>query len=187
MNPARRISRATLLLLVTSALLAGFAFALPRLKPVPETADTELAALRNERDTLAGNDDATLARLRRQGREQTAPTWTNENVAARAGSGWRLDWQPSEGTGRRVRLTRENPRFAEWPDYLRAVKAWSATPGVVLESLDVAAQGTGTGRRFTEVTLGLRIASGPHENSNRPDPSGSLTGAPTEITTQPKP
>ena len=187
MNPARHISRATLLLLVTSALLAGLAFALPQLRPVPKTADAELAVLRNERDTLAGNDDVTLAQLRRQGREQTVPAWTSEGVAARAGPGWRLDWQSSEGTVRRVRLTRENPRFAEWPDYLRAVKAWTATPGVVLESLDVAAQGTGTGRRFTEVVIGLRIASGPHENSNRSDPSGSLAGAPNEITTQPKP
>jgi hypothetical protein len=191
-SPLKQVSVATWLLLAAGVVLAAVAFTLPRLRPVPVAADPELSALRSERDELARHDDATVARLRQQLRDHPAPTWTSEALAARVGPGWRLDWSPPEGASRAVRVVRVNPRLAEWPDYLRAVKVWSATPGVVLESADFAAQGAGPGRRFTEAVIGLRIALGekpavPNETSNRPDPSGSLAGAPIEITTQPKP
>lgn len=154
---SRRVSTRTVILLGVSALLAGLGLALPRVRPVPHGADPALLALRAERAGLAGNDDATLARLRDEAKLHPAPAWSEAQFIAQVGTGWRVEWREAEGATRPVRLTRSAPRMEEWPDYVRFLKTWIAQSGVIFDSLDLTAQGAARSRRFTAVAVSLRI------------------------------
>ncbi len=169
----RRISVRAWACLGLSGLFAGLGLALPRLHPVPTGPDPELIALRAERDGLAGHDDMALARLREQAQAHPAPAWSVEQFTARVGTGWRVEWQDAGGATRTVRLTRSAPRLEAWPEYLRFVKTWTAQPGVMLESLELTAQGTVHARRLTGFAVGLRVklAVGPVGDAERAAPS----------------
>lgn len=167
------ITRSAWILLWTSAIVAGVGFALPRLRPVPNGIDAELIALRNERDALATNDDATLENLRQQARTQPPVAWSAEKFTERVRTGWRVDWQQPYGVTRVALLSRSGPRLHEWPDYLRFLKSWTDQPGVVLESLDVTARGATRSRELGQVVIGLRVmlTEAPMGNGERVAPS----------------
>lgn len=151
------ITRGAWILLGLSSILAGIGFALPRLRSVPDGADTELVTLHGERDALAANDDATLEGLRQQSRALPPVVWSAEKFTERVGSGWRVEWQQPDGVNRTVRLSRSAPHLHEWPDYLRFLKSWTDQPGIVLESLDMTAKGAAQARELDQIVIGLRV------------------------------
>ena len=169
----RPISRGAWILLAVSAVLAGAGLTLPSLRPMPTIVDSELGALRDERDALAHNDDATLESLRQKSKAQPAPVWTAQEFIDQVGAGWRVAWQEPAGTGCPVLLTRSAPHLEEWPAYVRFVKSWTAQPGVVLESLDVSANGTAQTREIGQVIIRLRVTmeGAPIRNGERDAPS----------------
>lgn len=173
MNHPIFITRGASILLGLSALVAGAGFALPRLRPVPVGADMELAALHDERDALATNDDATLESLRRQSKAQPPVAWSVEKFTEQVGTGWRVEWQQPDGASRTVLLTRSAPRLHDWPDYLRFLRSWAAQRGIVLESLDMSAKGVAQARELDLVVIGLRVvvAVAPIGNAERVSPS----------------
>lgn len=167
------ITRGVWVLLAFSVLLAGGAFALPRLWPIPSGADAGLIALRDEHHALVVNDDATLARLRTQAKTQPPAVWSEEAFVERIGTGWRVAWQPPVGSTRPAVLTHYGPRLHEWPDYLNFVRTWAATPGIVLDSLEVTAHGAAQTREIASVIVALRVvlSGAPMGDGERAAPS----------------
>ncbi len=173
MNRHVPITRGAWILLGLSAILAGVGLALPRLRPVPSAVDTELVALRGEREALARNDDATLEKLRQQSKALPTAAWSVEKFTARVGTGWRIEWQYPNGTSRSVLLSRSTPHLHDWPDYLRFLKSWTDQPGIVLESFDVTANGSAQARELDQVAIGLRVVLtvAPIGNAERDSPN----------------
>lgn len=173
MNRPFLITRGAWILLGLSAIVAGVGLALPRLRPVPTGVDTELVALRGERDALAANDDATLTNLRQQSRALPPVAWSARKFTEQVGTGWRVEWQQPDGASRSVLLSRSAPRLHDWPDYLRFLKSWMDQPGIVLESLDVTAKGAAQARELDQVVIGLRVvlAVAPINNAERDSPN----------------
>jgi len=98
--------------------------------------------------------------------------WTAERLAElpeKLGPGWRCEWQSAGAGERRAVVTRVTPRLNDWPACVAAVRQWAGTPGVLLDSIDLAAEGTGRRRHFTQVALGLRfiLAAAPNGNAER--------------------
>lgn len=173
MNHPVHITRGAWILLGLGTMLAGAGYALPRLRPVPNGVDAELAALRGERDALAANDDATLELLRQQSGTRPPVGWTTEQIGKRVGTGWRVAWQPPHGASQTVALSRSAPRLDEWPDYRRFLTSWTDLPGIVLESLEVTAAGAAQVRELRQVVIGLRVVLtvAPIDNAERDSPS----------------
>ena len=182
------ISRRVWLACSSSVLLSGLVgwFAL-HAPPVPPAGVAEFAALTDEQERLQGNDERVRDRLREEQRGLTRIAWTPEMLATlqqRQGAGWRWAWEPGEPPSR-VMLQRVAPRLEEWPAYTALVTALAAQPGVIIESVEILADGAARDRRFTRVAIGLRfiVAVAPSHNGPRAAPSPnpvSRTVAPAE-------
>ena len=145
--------------------------------PVPPAGAAEFAALTGERERLQGNDDRVRDRLREQQRGLTRIAWTPAMLAAlqqRQGEGWRWTWEPGD-LPNRVTLQRVAPRIEEWPAYKAFVIELAGQPGVIIESLEILADGATRDRRFTRVAIGLRfiVAVAPSRDGQRAAPSRS--------------
>ncbi len=150
---------------------------------VPTAGAAEFAALTSERAGLQGSDERVRDRLREQQRGLTRIAWTPTTLATlqqRQGAGWRWNWEPGEPRSR-VTLQRVAPRIEEWPAYAALV---AAQPGVIIESVEILAEGAARDRRFTRVAIGLRfiVAVAPSRDGQRAAPSRvPPTVAPAEV------
>lgn len=185
MNRARQVSRPVWALFAFSALLCSAVwFVRHRVRPIRWAGDTELVALTADRETLRASDDATRDILRAQQQSHLQSGWTAEQLAElpkELGPSWRCEWRTTGADERRAIVTRVAPRLQDWPAYVAAVRRWAGAPGVRLDSLDIAAEGTGRRRQFTQILIGLRftLAAAPNGNAERPAPSrGALPVAP---------
>jgi hypothetical protein len=175
-----------------SALLFGGVWWIAHHVPVSSFAGSEeFAALTAERTRLQGNDDRVRDQLREQQRGISRIAWTPAMHAAlqqRHGSGWQWTWAPGDPPGR-VTVSRVAPRIEEWPAYRAFVAELVAQPGVIIESVELLAEGTARDRRFTRVALGLRfvVAVAPSRDGQRAAPSrGPPTVAPAESSATPR-
>ncbi len=153
--------------------------------PMPSADAAEFAALNSERARLQGNDDRVRDQLREQLRGLSPIAWTPERLAAlqqRQAAGWRWSWAPGDPPGR-VTLQRVTPRIEEWAAYGAFVAGLTAQPGVIIESVEILADGAARDRRFTRVAIGLRfiVAVAPSRDGQRAAPSrGPPTVAPAK-------
>lgn len=197
MSGTRKISAAAWLTLAAGIGLLGVTLAAPRQWPVNQAEGApELTALQAERDTLAEFSDVVRDGLRQKSAGLRRQAWTPEAIAAlqaACGPGWQWE-EPGPG---RFTMRRISPRLEEWPDYAREIARLGARPGLVIESLELRAEGAAAGRRFTTVSLSLRFLRPesvsaelpakslippplhPASPSFRPDPPGSPAGMPT--------
>jgi hypothetical protein len=152
-------------------------------RTVPTAGAAEFAALTSERVGLQGGDERVRDRLREQQRGLTRIAWNPARLATlqqRQGAGWRWSWEPGEPRSR-VTLQRVAPRIEEWPAYAALVAELAAQPGVIIESVEILAEGAARDRRFTRVAIGLRfiVAVAPSRDRQRAAPSpGPPTVAP---------
>ena len=159
--------------------------------PEPPIRAAEFAALINERARLQGNDDGVRDRLREQQRGLARIAWTPDMLTTlqhRHGAGWRWIWEPSDPRSR-VTLQRVAPRIEEWPAYGALVTELAAQPGVIIESVEILAEGVARDRRFTRVAIGLRfiVLVAPSRDGQRAAPSRSPpTVAPAEGPAMPR-
>jgi hypothetical protein len=153
------------------------------LHPRPAAAEhaAEFTALVGELERLRGNDDGLRDRLREQQRGLSRIAWTPEKLAAlelRHGSRWRWTWEPGEPRTR-VTLLRVAPRIEEWAVYCALVSELTEQPGVIVESVEILADGYARDRRLTRVAIGLRFVVAPARDGQRAVPShGPPTVAP---------
>lgn len=170
-NPSS-ISRRVWLTFGGSILLFGIGWGISHHEPpVPPAGAAEFAALKSERARLQGNDDHVRDRLREQQRGLTRIAWTPEMLATlqqRHGAGWRWTWEPGDPRNR-VTLQRIAPRIEEWPAYRALVAELAGQPGVIIESVEILADGAARDRRFTRVAIGLRfiVAVAPSHDGQR--------------------
>ncbi len=161
--------------------VVGWAALHPR--PAAAAQATEFTALLGEKDRLRGNDDGLRDRLREQQRGLTRISWTPEKLAAveqRYGSRWRWTWAPGDSP-KRVTVHRVAPRTEEWAAFRAFVAELADQPGVVVESVEILAEGYARERRLTRVAIGLRfvVAVAPFRDGQRAVPShGPPTVAP---------
>lgn len=186
------ISRTIWLTFVGSVLLFVGVWCATRYAPRTDQGEAkELRALSAERTRLEGNDDQARDRLREQQRGIARIAWTQAALAelqARHGSGWHWTWEPGNPASR-VTLQRVAPQIDDWLVYRALVTELSEQPGVVVESVDVLADGTARGRRFTKVTIGLRfvVTAAPSHDGRRAAPSRAPpTVAPAESPATPR-
>jgi hypothetical protein len=184
-NPSS-ISRRVWLAFVGSGLLLGAVeWAAHRLRPVQPAGAAEHAALTNERKLLQGCDDRVRDRLREQQQGLARLAWTPATLAAlqqRLGAGWRWTWEPGDRPSRGT-LQRVTPQIGEWPAYETLIAELAGQPGIIIESLEIRADGAARDRRFTEVAIGLRfiVAGAPARDGQRAAPGrGPPTVAPAE-------
>ena len=180
------ISRRVWLAFGGSILLFGIVWWLAHhAPPTPPVGAAEFAALTSERARLQGNDDRVRDRLREQQRGLTRIAWTPAMLATlqqRQGAGWRWTWEPGDPRSR-VTLQRVAPRIEEWPAYTALVVELAAQPGVIIESVEILADGAARDRRLTRVAIGLRfiVAVAPSPDGRRASPShGPPTVAPAK-------
>ena len=184
MNRTRKIYRRVWFAFVGSVVLFAVVGWLA-LHPLPAKSAhaAEFTALLGEQDRLRGNDDGLRDRLREQQRGLTRIAWTPEKLAAleqRHGSRWRWTWETGDPPAR-VTLQRVAPRIEEWALYRALVAELAAQPGVVVESVEILADGPAPARRLTRVAMGLRfvVAVAPSRDGQRAAPSrGPPTVAP---------
>lgn len=186
------ISRRVWVAFGASVVLFGIVWWIARYaRPEPPIRAAEFAALNSERARLQGNDDRVRDRLREQQRGLTRIAWTPAQLAAlqqQRGAGWRWTWEPGNPP-HRVTLLRVAPRIEEWSAYRAFVAELAAQPGVIIESVEILADGAARDRRFTRVAIGLRfiVAVGPSRDGQRAAPSrGPPTVAPAEGSAMPR-
>ncbi len=158
-----------------TVLLFGISWWMAHHAPHAPPVRAEFAALTNERTLLQGNNDDMRDGLREQQRGLTRIAWTPERLAAlqqRQGASWRWTWEPGDPRSR-VTLQRVAPRIEEWPAYGALVAELAAQPGVIIESVEILADGAARDRRFTRVAIGLRfiVAVAPSRAGQRAAPS----------------
>ena len=184
MNRTRKISRRVWVTLAGSvALFAAVGWFALHPRPAESAHAAEFTALIGEQERLRGNDDGLRDRLREQQRGLTQIAWTPEKLAAleqRHGLRWRWTWEPGEP---RARATVQGvaPRIEEWAVYRALVAELAEQPGVVVESVEILADGYARDRRLTRVAIGLRfvVAVAPARDGQRAVPShGPPTVAP---------
>lgn len=182
MSRTRSISRRVWSAFVSSFVLCAAAgwFAL---HPRPAAAEhaAEFTALVGELERLRGNDDGLRDRLREQQRGLSRIAWTPDKLAAlelRYGSRWRWTWESGEPRTR-VTLLRVAPHIEEWAVYRALVSELTEQPGVIVESVEILADGYARDRRLTRVAIGLRFVVAPARDGQRAVPShGPPTVAP---------
>ena len=184
MTTPSSINRRVWLTFGGSVLLFGIVWLISNYEhPVPTAGAAEFATLTSERAGLQGSDDGVRDRLREQQRGLTRIAWTPARLATlqqRQGAGWRWSWEPGEPRSR-VTLQRVAPRIEEWPAYAALVAELAAQPGVIIESVEILADGYARDRRLTRVAIGLRfvVAVAPARDGQRAVPShGPPTVAP---------
>ena len=167
------ISRRVWLVFAGSVLLLGAVEWIARhASPVQPVDAAEFSALANERERLQGSDDRVRDQLREQQRGLTRLAWTPAKLAAlqqRLGTGWRWTWDPPN----RVRLQAVAPRIGDWTAYGSLVTELAGQPGIIIESVEILADGIARDRRFTRVVIGLRfiVAVAPARDGQRAAPS----------------
>jgi hypothetical protein len=173
MNRSHPVTRGVWLAFGLSAMLAGAAwFTLLQWRPVAPDSGGELATLTAEYDRLKGYGDSERAALRQQRDALRREAWTAGSLAtlqAEIGAGWRWDWKsPDCATLRRV-----TPQFEEWPGYVALVTALGKKPGLIVESVELRADGAPRERRFSGVSIGLRfiLADAPSGDAEPAAPS----------------
>jgi hypothetical protein len=183
-NRITPISRRVWFAFGSSAVVFGVvAWLAHRTVPTPAGHAAEFATLTRERDSLRGHDDDVRDRLRGQQQGLARLAWTPEKLAElerRQGDRWRWTWEPGDPPTR-VTLQRVAPQIEEWAAYRAFVAAWAGQPGVIVESLEILADGPARARRLTRVALGLRfvVAVTPSRDGPRAAPSrGPPTVAP---------
>ena len=184
-NPSS-ISRRVRLAFVGSVLLFGATeWAAHRVRPVQPVGAVANAALTNEREVLQGCDDRVRDHLREQQQGLARLAWTPATLAAlqqRLGAGWRWTWEPGDRPSRGT-LQRVTPQIEEWPAYESLIAELAGQPGVIIESLEILADGAARDRRFNRVAIGLRfiVAVTPSRDGQRAAPSrGPPPVAPAE-------
>lgn len=182
MNRARKISGRVWFAFVGSVVLftsVGW-FALHS-RPAETAHTAELTDLLSEKDRLLGNDASLRDRLREQQRGLARIAWTPEMQAAleqRHGSRWRWTWDSAEPRARAT-VQRVAPRIEEWAVYRALVAELAEQPGVMVESVEILADGYARDRRLTRVAIGLRFVVAPARDGQRAVPShGPPTVAP---------
>jgi hypothetical protein len=191
-NRARKISRRVWFAFVGSVVLfaAGLWLAL-RPRPAESAHTAEFTALVGEKEHLRGNDESVRDRLREQQQGLTRIAWTPEKLAAleqRNGPRWRWTWEPGEPRAR-VTVQRVAPRIEEWAVYRALVAELAKQPGVMVESVEILADGHARDRRLTRVAIGLRfvVAVAPDRDGQRAVPShGPPTVAPAAVPATPR-
>ncbi len=177
------ISRRVWFAFGTSVALFGIAWwTAHHVPPAPLADATEFTALTSERERLKGNDVSVRDQLRAQQQGFARIAWTPAALATlqQQGAGWRWTWEPGSPANR-VTLQRLTPRIEEWPSYRAFVAKLAEQPGVIIESLEILADGAARDRRFTQVAIGLRfiVAVAPSRDGPRAAPSrGPPTVAP---------
>ena len=180
------ISRRVWLVFGGSVLLFGIVeWISQHARPVPPAGAAEFAALTHERAQLQGNDDGVRDRLREQQRGLTRIAWTPERLATlqqRQGADWNWTWEPGDPRNHAT-VKCVAPQIENWPAYGALVAELAAQPGVIVESVEILADGAARDRRFTRVAIGLRfiVAVAPSRDGQRAAPSGGPpTVAPAE-------
>jgi len=147
-NPSS-ISRRVWLAFGGSVLLFGAVeWAAHRARPVQSVGAADNAALTNERELLQGCDDRVRDHLREQQQGLARLAWTPATLAAlqqRLGAGWRWTWEPGDRPSRGT-LQRVTPRIEEWPAYETLIAELAGQPGVIIESVEILADGTARDR-----------------------------------------
>ncbi|MEO5959719.1 MAG: hypothetical protein ABIZ49_04165 [Opitutaceae bacterium] len=156
-----------------------------RARPVQPANAVKVAALNAERESLQSYDDRIRDHLRDQQQRLARLAWTPATLAAlqqRLGAGWRWTWAPGDQPSR-VTLQRVAPQLEEWTVYGSLVAELAGQPGVIIESVEILADGSARDRRLTRVVIGLRfiVAVAPARDGQRAAPSpGPPTVAPAE-------
>jgi len=157
MSRSQTVSRAAWLALAASAVFAGAAcFAWLRWRPVAPVSDIETAALTVEREQLRGNDDQVRDSLRQRRETLRRLAWTRDSLAAlrgAVGDQWQWRWDSAD----RATLVHAAPRREEWPRFVALLASLTSKPGLVLESVELRAEGTARKRQLATVRLGLRF------------------------------
>lgn len=148
-------------LLAISAALCAVCITAARQWPAPAANDTSLAALAEERERLRPNTDDALEAMRQQVRNAATPEWSETRMVdlqRQLGSLWRWSVEPrADDAGRRATVHASALELSRWPAYLAAVELIERQPGIVIERIDFASDGTGAARKFTRVVLTLRL------------------------------
>lgn len=152
----RKFSRGAWVFLGVSATLLATALSAERIRPIPLPDTRELAAVRAEHAEFAAYSDDALAKLRKEVAAHPAPRWTDTTAKSwleSSAEGWSHAWHTES-----VTLTKTASTLSDWPACLAALRTWTTRPGVLLESIDLAADGTGSGRTFSRLSVRLRFA-----------------------------
>ena len=149
--------------------------------PAESANAAEFTALVGEKERLRGYDESVRDRLREQQRGLTRIAWTPEMLAAleqRHGPQWRWTWDAGRPPTR-VMVQRLAPRIDEWGIYRALVAELAEQPGVIVESVEILADGHSRDRRLTRVAIGIRFVVAPSRDGPRAVPShGPPTVAP---------
>ncbi len=148
-------------LLATCAVACFAGWVAVRRFPAPQADAVTFTALTAERDRLRPNTDAVRDELRKQVQTAASPEWTDSRIAGlqrRLGPMWAWTVEPRKaGTDRRATVRAVSLELPRWPAYLATVELIERQPGVVVEHIDLAAEGTGAARTFGRVVITLRF------------------------------
>jgi hypothetical protein len=161
MNRHRHIARSRWVLLAICAVACVACFAMVRRFPAPQANAATFSALAAERDRLRSNTDAVRDELRQKAQDATSPEWTDGRIAelqGRLGPAWQWTVEPRTAAPERRAVVRAVAlELTRWPAYLTALEAIEQQPGIVVERIDFAAEGTGSARKFVRVVFTLRL------------------------------
>lgn len=161
MNRHRHIARPRWALLATCAVACVACFAAVRRFPAPQANAATFSALSVERDRLRSNTDAVRDSLRQQAQDAASPDWTDGRIAelqGRLGPSWQWTVEPrTAAPERRATMRAVALELTRWPAYLAAIETIEQQPGIVVERIDLAAEGAGSARKFVRVVLTLRL------------------------------
>lgn len=161
MNRHRHVPWPGWALLATCAVACLACWVAVRRFPAPQADAATFAALTAERDRLRPNTDAVRDELRQQTQIAASPEWTDSRIAGlqrQLGPMWTWTVEArTAGTDRRATVRAVALELPRWPAYLAAVELIERQPGVVVERIDLAAEGTGAARTFVRVVFTLRF------------------------------
>ncbi len=129
--------------------------------PAPQANASTFAALTAEQDRLRPNSDAVRDELRQQAQIAASPEWTDSRIAElqrQVGPMWDWSVEPrTAGPERRATVRAVSLDMTRWPAYLAAIELIERQPGIVVERIDIAAEGAGAARKFVRVVFTLRL------------------------------